>query len=144
MDRFLNHMDYNDIFSFLNINEQVHKLARDGTISQMLAGKELLKICLNCKLQSDNQRDIIDIDSATNEIWNSRLTISQKKQFKNLADNLNKARNAKNIELIILINTPQITTTAFESSFFNGASFHDDKSLEPFLPLGVAYGGSFW
>uniref|UniRef100_U9SYP5 Uncharacterized protein n=1 Tax=Rhizophagus irregularis (strain DAOM 181602 / DAOM 197198 / MUCL 43194) TaxID=747089 RepID=U9SYP5_RHIID len=109
----------------------------------MLAGKELLKICLNCKLQSDNQRDIIDIDSATNEIWNSRLTISQKKQFKNLADNLNKARNAKNIELIILINTPQITTTAFESSFFNGASFHDDKSLEPFLPLGVAYGGSF-
>ncbi|CAB4440505.1 unnamed protein product [Rhizophagus irregularis] len=98
----------------------------------MLAGKELLKICLNCKLQSDNQRDIIDIDSATNEIWNSRLTISQKKQFKNLADNLNKARNAKNIELIILINTPQITTTAFESSFLTERAFMMTKVMNLF------------
>ncbi|CAB4440481.1 unnamed protein product [Rhizophagus irregularis] len=87
MNNFTNQIDYNNLCSFLNINEQVQKLAnkvRDGTISQMLTGKELLKQSLENKLRSDNQRDIIDLDSTTNEIWNSKLTISQKSCLRDL------------------------------------------------------------
>ncbi|CAG8725051.1 uncharacterized protein OCT59_002656 [Rhizophagus irregularis] len=133
MDRFLSLIDYNNIFTFLNVNEQAQKLAikaRDGTIPKISTGKELLKICLDFKLRSDNQRHIIDIDSVTDEIWNSRLSASQKWQFKNLADNVNKARNATTIELIARINTPQITKTPLENSILNGTSFHDDKGFE--------------
>ncbi|CAB5384866.1 unnamed protein product [Rhizophagus irregularis] len=147
MNNFTNQIDYNNLCSFLNINEQVQKLAnkvRDGTISQMLTGKELLKQSLENKLRSDNQRDIIDLDSTTNEIWNSKLTISQKKLLTRFADNVNKTRNSNTIELIARINTPQITNSEFENLFFNGTSFHDDKSLESsILPLGVVYRGSF-
>ncbi|CAB4396539.1 hypothetical protein RhiirA5_418567 [Rhizophagus irregularis] len=147
MNNFTNQIDYNNLCSFLNINEQVQKLAnkvRDGTISQMLTGKELLKLCLENKLRSDNQRDIIDLDSTTNEIWNSKLTISQKKLLTRFADNVNKNRNSNTIELIARINMPQITNSEFENLFFNGTSFHDDKSLESsILPLGVVYRGSF-
>ncbi|CAB4440409.1 unnamed protein product [Rhizophagus irregularis] len=147
MNNFTNQIDYNNLCSFLNINEQVQKLAnkvRDGTISQMLTGKELLKQSLENKLRSDNQRDIIDLDSTTNEIWNSKLTISQKKLLTRFADNVNKNRNSNTIELIARINTPQITNSEFENLFFNGTSFHDDKSLESsILPLGVVYRGSF-
>ncbi|CAB4493707.1 hypothetical protein RhiirA5_483878 [Rhizophagus irregularis] len=133
MDRFLSLIDYNNIFTFLNVNEQAQKLAikaRDGTIPKISTGKKLLKNCLDFKLRSDNQRHIIDIDSVTDEIWNSRLSASQKWQFKNLADNVNKARNATTIELIARINTPQNTKTAFEDSFFHGTSFHADKGFE--------------
>ncbi|CAB4440410.1 unnamed protein product [Rhizophagus irregularis] len=91
-------------------------------ISQMLTGKELLKQSLENKLRSDNQRDIIDLDSTTNEIWNSRLTTSQKYMFTKFADNANKNRNSDTIELIARINTPQITKSEFENSFFNGTS----------------------
>ncbi|CAG8736719.1 uncharacterized protein OCT59_002650 [Rhizophagus irregularis] len=147
MNNFTNQIDYNNLCSFLNINEQVQKLAnkvRDGTISQMLTKKELLKQSLENKLRSDNQRDIIDLDSTTNEIWNSKLTISQKKLLTRFADNVNKTRNSNTIELIARINTPQITNSEFENLFFNGTSFHDDKSLESsILPLGVVYRGSF-
>ncbi|PKC71022.1 hypothetical protein RhiirA1_454048 [Rhizophagus irregularis] len=147
MNNFTNQIDYNNLCSFLNINEQVQKLAnkvRDGTISQMLTGKELLKLCLENKLRSDNQRDIIDLDSTTNEIWNSKLTISQKKLLTRFADNVNKNRNSNTIELIARINMPQITNSEFDYLFFNGTSFHDDKSLESsILPLGVVYRGSF-
>ncbi|RGB27707.1 hypothetical protein C1646_768774 [Rhizophagus diaphanus] len=133
MDRFLSLINYNNIFTFLNVNEQAQKLAikaRDGTIPKISNGKELLKICLDFKLRSDNQRHIGDIDSVTNEIWNSRLSASQKGQFTNLANNVNKARNSITIELIARINTPQITKTVFEDSFFNGTSLHDDKGFE--------------
>ncbi|PKY48402.1 hypothetical protein RhiirA4_463988 [Rhizophagus irregularis] len=147
MNNFTNQINYNNLCSFLNINEQVQKLAnkvRDGTISQMLTGKELLKQSLENKLRSDNQRDIIDLDSTTNEIWNSKLTISQKKLLTRFADNVNKNRNSNTIELIARINTPQITNSEFENLFFNGTSFHDDKSLESsILPLGVVYRESF-
>ncbi|CAB4440411.1 unnamed protein product [Rhizophagus irregularis] len=147
MNNFANQINYNDLCSFLNINEQVRKLAnkvRDGTISQMLTGKELLKLCLENKLRSDNQRDIIDLDSTTNEIWNSHLTTSQKKLLTIFADNVNKTRNSNTIELIARINTPQTTNSEFENFFFNGTSFHDDRSLESsILPLGVVYRGSF-
>ena len=141
MNNFTNQIDYNNLCSFLNINEQVQKLAnkvRDGTISQMLTGKELLKQSLENKLRSDNQRDIIDLDSTTNEIWNSRLTTSQKNLFTSFADNANKNRNSDTIELIAQINTPQITKSEFENFFFNGTSFYDDKSFDSsILPLGV-------
>jgi hypothetical protein len=148
MNNFLNHIDHNNIFSFLNVNitEQVQKLAneaRDGTISQILTGKELLKRSLECKLRSDNH-DVIDIDLVTNEIWNSRLTTSQKKELANIADNVNKARNANTIELITQINAPQITKTDFEDSFFNGTRLHDKKNLESLiLPLGTTYRDNF-
>jgi hypothetical protein len=88
----------------------------------MLTGKELLKQSLESKLRSDNQRDIIDFDSTTNEIWNSRLTTSQKNLFTSFTDNANKNRNSDNIELIARINTPQITKSEFENFFFNGTS----------------------
>jgi hypothetical protein len=144
MNNFLNHIDHNNVFSFLNINEQAQILAneaRNGTLSQRLTGKELLKRSLECELRSDNH-DIIDIDSITNEIWNSRLTTSQKKELASIADNVNKFRNANTIERITRINTPQITKTDFEESFFNGKSFHDEKNLESsILPLGTIYRG---
>jgi hypothetical protein len=146
MSYFSGQTDYNYLCSFfnVNVNEQVQKLAneaRDGTLSQRLTGKELLKRILECK--SDNH-DIIDIDSAMNEIWNSRLTTSQKRELVSIADNINKARNAKTIELITRINVPQITKTDFEDSFFNGTSLYDKDNLESsILPLGTAYGEPF-
>ncbi|RGB27703.1 hypothetical protein C1646_768769 [Rhizophagus diaphanus] len=100
-------------------------------ISQMLTGKDLLKQSLESKLRSDNQRDIIDLDSTTNEIWNSRLTTSQKNLFTSFADNANKNRT---IELIARINTQQITKTEFENFFSLKSSI---------LPLGVVYRGFF-
>jgi hypothetical protein len=148
MSKFLNHLDHDNILSFLNTNEQAHKLAnkaRDGTISQILTGKELLKQCLECKLRSDtNQCDIIDIDSVTNEIWDTRLKTSQKRLFASLAENVNKARNANTIELIARINTPQIAETVSQNSFFNGTKFSEDESFESLiLPLGTIYRGTF-
>jgi hypothetical protein len=146
MNNFLNHIDHNNVFSFLNINEQVQKLANEaryGTLSQRLTGKDLLKRSLECKFRSNN-RDIIDIISTMNEIWNSRLTTSQKRELLSIADNINKARNAKTIELITRINVPQITKTDFEDSFFNGTSLYDKDNLESsILPLGTAYENLF-
>ncbi|CAB4440413.1 unnamed protein product [Rhizophagus irregularis] len=141
MNNFVNQINFSDLRSFLDINEQARILAnkvRDGTISQMLTGKEFLKFCLENKLRSVNQRDIIDLDSTTNEIWNSRLTISQKNIFTSFADNVNKNRNSDTIESIARINTPQNTKSEFENFFFNGTSFYGDKSLDSsILPLGV-------
>ncbi|GES87704.1 hypothetical protein GLOIN_2v1875132 [Rhizophagus clarus] len=124
MSNFLNHINYNDLCSLLNINEQVQKLAnkaRDGKISQKLTGKELLKFCL----LDTNQFDLVDIDSATDEIWNSRLTDKQKKLFTSLAENVNKTRYANTIKLIVQINMPQKTKMAFEDSFYNETSLVD-------------------
>ncbi|GBB91844.1 hypothetical protein RclHR1_19250002 [Rhizophagus clarus] len=146
MSNYLDQIDCKDLCSSPKVNEQVQKLvnkARDGAISQQLTGKELLKICLR---SDTKQRDIvdIDIDSAANEIWNSRLTTSQKEMFTSLAENINKIRNEINIELIARINTPQTTKTAIVNDFYNGTSFLGDTSIESsVLPLGWIYGGPF-
>ncbi|GES95330.1 hypothetical protein GLOIN_2v1782020 [Rhizophagus clarus] len=135
-------MNYNKLCS----NELVQKLAnevRNGTISQTFTGKELFKQSLEYELRLNNPRDIIDINSEMNEIWNSRLTDSQKKPFMRLADRINSVRNSDTIDRISRINTPQITKTAFEDFFFNGTDFREDKSFESLiLPMGMDYKGS--
>ncbi|GBB93897.1 hypothetical protein RclHR1_02250007 [Rhizophagus clarus] len=135
MNDSVNQIYYNDLFS----NEQVQNITnkvRDGTISLSLTGKEFLKQSLECKLRSGNPCDRIDIDSATNEYWNS-LTDPQKKRLTRLADNINNTCNSDIINRISRINTSQITNTSYEKFFFNGTSFHDDKSFESLiLPMG--------
>ncbi|RGB35676.1 hypothetical protein C1646_759009 [Rhizophagus diaphanus] len=125
------------------LNETVDKI-KNGTISKILEGKDLLKPSLEYLL--DNQRDINDVDSvnsATNEIW-SNLKISQKNYLTTLANRLNEYRNYDTLNLIYQITEPQIANTTFGNSFYSGDSFSDDKSFESLvLPLGMDYGTSF-
>ncbi|CAB4440405.1 unnamed protein product [Rhizophagus irregularis] len=125
------------------LNETVDKV-KNGTISKILEGKDLLKPSLEYLL--DNKRDIIDVDSVnstTNEIW-SHLKPSQKNYLMKLADRINEYRNYDTLNLIFQINGPQKANTPFGNSFYNGDSFSDDKSFESLvLPLGMDYGASF-
>jgi hypothetical protein len=134
--------------NFFPNNEQINKLAdkvRNGMISKILEGKDLLNPSLENKLLLDNQRDIVDIDSIdseTDEIW-TRLTMSQKSRLIKLANNLNKNRNFYVINSIYRLNVPQIANTTLGNLFYNGTkSFNDDQSFESLiLPLG--HGGAF-
>ncbi|RIA83309.1 hypothetical protein C1645_786716 [Glomus cerebriforme] len=144
LDRMIN---YNNICS-LPSNTYVQKLAnqaRNGEGVLILTGEDLMKRNIEHEArQLQLHYNQHDIDSLTNEYWNSRLTLSQKNRFINLAKYINQIRNNKTIDLIVQINRPQITNTPFEYALFNGTSFYDDKITESsILPAGCSNSSLF-
>ncbi|PKB92230.1 hypothetical protein RhiirA5_445502 [Rhizophagus irregularis] len=129
---------------FFPTSKQIQNLAnkaRNGTLVQILTGKDLLKPNLERKLLLNNQHSTINVD----EIW-SHLTTSQQKRLSDLADDINNIRNSSFIELITRINTSQTNTTlgTLGNNFFSGTNFQENNSVESLiLPLGTIYERSF-
>ncbi|CAB4493111.1 hypothetical protein RhiirA1_468062 [Rhizophagus irregularis] len=125
---------------FFPTSKQIQNLAnkaRNGTLVQILTGKDLLKPNLERKLLLNNQHCTIDVD----EIW-AHLTTSQQKRLSDLADDINNIRNSSFIELITRINTSQTNTTlgTLGNNFFSGTNFQENNSVESLiLPLGMVY-----
>ncbi|PKY49175.1 hypothetical protein RhiirA4_465035 [Rhizophagus irregularis] len=120
---------------FFPTSKQIQNLAnkaRNGTLVQILTGKDLLKPNLERKLLLNNQHCTINVD----EIW-AHLTTS---------DDINNIRNSSFIELIARINTTQTNTTlgTLGNNFFSGTNFQENNSVESLiLPLGTIYERSF-
>ncbi|CAB4430569.1 unnamed protein product [Rhizophagus irregularis] len=116
---------------FFPTSKQIQNLAnkaRNGTLVQILTGKDLLKPNLERKLLLNNQHCTINVD----EIW-AHLTTS---------DDINNIRNSSFIELIARINTTQTNTTlgTLGNNFFSGTNFQENNSVESLiLPLGMVY-----
>ncbi|CAB4441364.1 unnamed protein product [Rhizophagus irregularis] len=125
---------------FFPTSKQIQNLAnkaRNGTLVQILTGKDLLKPNLERKLLLNNQHCTINVD----EIW-AHLTTSQQKRLSDLADDINNIRNSSFIELIARINTSQTNTTlgTLGNNFFSGTNFQENNSVESLiLPLGMVY-----
>ncbi|CAG8733307.1 22033_t:CDS:1, partial [Rhizophagus irregularis] len=121
---------------FFPTSKQIQNLAnkaRNGTLVQILTGKDLLKPNLERKLLLNNQHSTINVD----EIW-AHLTTSQQKRLSDFADDINNIRNSSFIELIARINTSKTNTTlgTLGNNFFSGTNFQENNSVESLiLPL---------
>jgi hypothetical protein len=125
MRDFLDQVDFENIISLPHNNTmQILKSQPEHIFS--LTGKDLMRRNVENEVHRLKFNNDI-IDSATNVIWDSRLTPSQKSQFIRLADNINS--NADSINRMSQIDIPQITRSSFEYNFFNGTNLYEDESL---------------
>ncbi|RGB27701.1 hypothetical protein C1646_768767 [Rhizophagus diaphanus] len=137
MRDFLNRINIDNILSPLqNNDDMMHMLKSQLKDTLVLTGKDLIKRNVENevhRLRSHN--DIIDIDSATNIIWNSHLTNSQRERLMRLAYNITNNRNSETIGRMSQINIPQITNSSFEDNFFNGygTNFYEEESFQSLI-----------
>ncbi|RIA83310.1 hypothetical protein C1645_834030 [Glomus cerebriforme] len=117
----LNHINYN--INPLSHNNNVQILADQArnVTSQILTGEYLIRRNVEPEARRYNNHII-----ATDNIWNSRLTTSEK-NYSNRANNIN---NTDTIDRITRITTRQITNNPLEDDFFNGSNCHEWNNLD--------------
>jgi hypothetical protein len=125
--------------------------ARDVRNGQRLTGKDLIKQNIEREAHRLHLYSQHIIDLAIEEIWNLRITPSQKNQFINLANNANIINQSRVSRTHLINNTSTIdqivriaTNNPFENDFFNGVKNFDSNSLEfSILPAGCFGSYSF-
>ncbi|CAI2169368.1 10224_t:CDS:1 [Funneliformis geosporum] len=119
--------------------------------TKVLTGKGLLQKNVEEKARQLRKRDKHMINSATESIWNLRLTSLQRDDFERLANEANNIiqnRTRSNGDddmsnMMTSINTPQVTNQPFGNYMFNGINFHDDNSFESLMLPAGHYSTSF-
>ncbi|RIA83312.1 hypothetical protein C1645_834033 [Glomus cerebriforme] len=127
MSDFLNRINYKNLCSLNDAPIFLDKAKKTNVLT--ISGKGLMKQNLEkeAKRLSYNKPDLHLI---ANEIWDSRLTESQKIIFNNLANRINDQLNAPTLNNISQINTFQVTNDPFAYNLLNGTNFYGDESLE--------------
>ncbi|CAB4440514.1 unnamed protein product [Rhizophagus irregularis] len=137
MRDFLNRINIDNILSPLQNNDDMIQMLKSQLKNTLvLTGKDLIRRNVEHEVQRvRSNNDIIDIDSATNIIWNSYLTNSQREWLMRLADNISNNRNSETIYRMSQINIPQITKSSFEDNFFNGygTNFYEEESFQSLI-----------
>ncbi|PKY53213.1 hypothetical protein RhiirA4_471298 [Rhizophagus irregularis] len=152
LNNLFNQINYENVYQLpYNNNAQILAVLSRRRASrriQRLTGRILMRKNVEreaLRLQIHN-RYIINL--ATDYIWNSHSTPSQRYQFTNLANNANNINqnrasrvrwidNTSTLVNIIQINNTQITNNTFENDFFNGTRFDDNNTFESLiLPAG--------
>ncbi|GBB93539.1 hypothetical protein RclHR1_21900001 [Rhizophagus clarus] len=138
LNRFLDRVIYSNIYKLGNA-----QLLATQTKNLKITGKDLIKKNVENEVNRLQLYDQYLIIKATDYIWDSHSTPSQKESFENLANNVNviininqnrnsSINNSDTIDRITRITIPQIINdhNSFENYFFNGTKdFHENGGL---------------
>ncbi|GBC00146.1 hypothetical protein RclHR1_03760010 [Rhizophagus clarus] len=147
LKNFLKYLNYDEIHSipFENDPNKVAIHVRLFTTNNILTGKDIFKWNIEKearRLQVNNKHLI---DSATDIVWRSTITLSQRQQFESLSNNANIInRNIRqNVEdihySVSQINVTQATDSALADNFYNGiVKFNENSNIDTLiLPVGL-------
>ena len=153
LNSFLNLVNYSNVYQLPCHNNAQILAFHAGNVrnGQRLTGKDLIKQNIEREAHRLHLYSQHIIDLAIEEIWNLRITPSQKNQFINLANNANIINQSRVSRTHLINNTSTIdqivriaTNNPFENDFFNGVKNFDSNSLEfSILPAGCFGSYSF-